>query len=169
MGRAHVLIVASALAAFGHFAGRAAVAAPAVPADEARNASAVRQMMLAIPPELARQGPLGWLRYFDDDRHFLMAVDGKLQFDGIASATTFLQSFAKGISRIELTWADIKVDPLGPGIASIAATWREVLTDTQGHANRAQGYFTAVAIQTPAGWKLRAVHWSSLPETKPGG
>jgi hypothetical protein len=165
MSTAHILIAASALALFGHFGGGVA-ATSADPAERARTESAVREMLLAIPPELARQGPTGWLRYFDDDPRFLMAVDGTLQFDGIKSATTFLQSFSKGISHLELTWTDIKIDPLGPGTASIAASYREILTDTQGHANRSRGYFTAAAIQTPTGWKLRAVHWSSLPASK---
>jgi hypothetical protein len=169
MGKRYVLIAASLLAALGHFVSCSAVAAMADPTEQARTVSAVRQMMLAIPADLAQHGPTAWLHYFDDDRRFLMAVDGTLQFDGIASANAFLHPFAKGISHIELTWAEMRIDPLAPGIASIASAYREVLTDARGHANAPRGYFTAVAIQTPTGWKLRAVHWSSLPAAPPGG
>jgi hypothetical protein len=165
MRKAHVWILASGLVALGPLASCAAAATPGDAAAQAGTESAVRQMMLAIPLDLARHGPTAWLHYFDDDRRFLIAVDGNLQFDGIASATTFLQNFSKSTPRVELAWVDIKVDPLGAGVAAIAAAYREVLTDAQGHANRPRGYFTAVAIRTPTGWKLRAVHWSSLPAT----
>ena len=136
------------------------------PAIHDRIEGGVRQMMSRIPPDLAQYGPTAWLRYFDDDPRFLMAADGKLQFDGIASARSFLSPFAKSIAHVELTWTDVRVDALNPGMASVAASYSEVLMDTQGHANRPHGYFTGLVIQTPTGWKLRWAHWSSFSATQ---
>jgi hypothetical protein len=136
-------------------------AASAASADTAQ--SAVRQMAANIASDLSREGPKAWLRYFDEDRRFLMAVDGKLQLDGIESARAFLAEFAKSIARIELTWADIRVDSLSPGVATLAASYRETMTDTQGKVLRPNGYFTGVAVLTRSGWKLRSLHWSSPP------
>src|SRR5438552_401789 len=117
-------------------------------------------MAAGIARDVSREGPLAWLKYFDDDR-FLMAVDGKAQFDGIAQARTFLEQFAKGVSRLQLAWTDVRVQVLGPRSASLAASYREVITDMAGHAIESSGYFTGVVVKTPAGWKLRIVHWSS--------
>jgi hypothetical protein len=47
----------------------------------------VRQMMSQISPDLSLHGPEALLRYFEDDPNFLMAADGKLQFDGVESDT----------------------------------------------------------------------------------
>jgi hypothetical protein len=125
----------------------------------------IRQMAADIARDVSRDGPLAWLRYFDEER-FLMAVDGKVQFDGIASAKTFLEQFAKGVSQLQLTWTDVRVDILGPRSASLAASYRETITDRAGHSIEPSGYFTGVAVKTPAGWKLRIAHWSSTAAPK---
>jgi hypothetical protein len=122
-------------------------------------------MAASIARDLSRDGPLAWLRYFDEDR-FLLAVDGKLQLDGIAAARVFLEQYAKGVSHLQLTWTDVRVDVLGPHSASLAASYREAMTDTTGHTLEPSGYFTGVAVKTPAGWKLRIAHWSSIVAPK---
>ena len=122
---------------------------------------AVRRMAASIAADLSRDGPTAWIRYFDDDPRFLMAADGKLQFDGIAAARSFLSDFGKRITHVELTWTDVRVDPLAPGVATLAASYREALTDTQGHTMRPNGYFTGVAVRRADGWKLQSLHWSS--------
>jgi ketosteroid isomerase-like protein len=141
------------------FAAWPALAAPA--SDPPQIDPAIRQMAAAIARDVSKDGPLAWLRYFDQDR-FLMAVDGKLQFDGIASAKAFMEQFAKGVSRLQLTWTDVRVEVLGARSASLAASYRETITDTAGHSMEPSGYFTGVAVKTPAGWKLRIAHWSSI-------
>ena len=161
-----VALTSGILALSGEFARCASLTTgPLDPATHDSIEGGVRQMMSRIPSDLSRYGPTAWLRYFDDDPRFLMAADGKLQFDGIASARSFLSTFSKSISHVELAWTSVKVDPLEPGMASVAASYSEVLTDTQGHANRPHGYFTGLVLQTPMGWKLRWAHWSSLPAT----
>ena len=130
-------LTSGVLALSGEFARCASpTTGPLDPAIHDRIDAGVRQMMSRIPSDLAQYGPTAWLRYFDDDPRFLMAADGKLQFDGIASARSFLSTFAQSISHVELTWADVRVDPLNPGTASVGASYSEVLMDAQGHANR---------------------------------
>jgi hypothetical protein len=126
----------------------------------------VRDMASRIASTLSREGPTGWLGFFDDDPGFLMAVDGKLQFDGTAAAKGFLEDFGKHFVRIDLTWTDMRVDPLCSNAAAMAASYDEALKNSDGTTIRAHGYFTAVAVRTPTGWKLRILHWSSIPSAK---
>ena len=121
----------------------------------------VERMLAGIPAELARSGPLGWLRYFEDDPRFLMAADGRLELDGYESARRFLEEFARGIRGVELRWSNVRIDPIGATLASVAAEYREQLTDRDGHRLEPHGYFTGLAVHTATGWKLRAAHWSS--------
>ena len=118
-----------------------------------------KTMLLTIPSDLSRDGPIAWLRYFDADPNFLMATDGKLQFDGFESAQVFLDSFAKNISHVELVWTNVRVDSLSATTAGVGASYAEELTDKEGHRNQVSGYFTGVVVQTPRGWKLRSAHW----------
>jgi hypothetical protein len=122
---------------------------------------AIHTMTAHIAADLSRDGPTAWIRYFDDNRGFLMAADGKLEFDGIAAARSFLSDFGKRIVHVEITWSDVRVDPLGSDLATVAAYYREALTDTQGHVARPHGYFTGVVVRRADGWKLRSLHWSS--------
>jgi hypothetical protein len=123
----------------------------------------VLKMAFSVTRDLSTEGPLAWLRYFEDDARFLMVTDGRVQFDGIDSARSFLLGFAKTVSHMELAWSDMRIEALGPGRASLNAAYRETITDTQGKTRRLAGYFTGVAVETPAGWRLRTVHWSSPP------
>lgn len=132
---------------------------------EANHAAAiedsVRQWALAITRDLERDGPAAWSAHFLDGPEFFMASDGELVFPDIDAAEEFLREFAPGISRIELSWDGLRVDPLAPGAAVLAASFREVLRDTTGAEALMRGYFTGVAVHTTVGWRLRDMHWSS--------
>ena len=121
----------------------------------------VRQMASSIARDVATDGPNAWLRYFADGREFFMANNGSLQFSNFDDAKTFLNKFSVGVAHLELTWVDIRVDPVAPGMAIMASPYREVITDTGGHVSRFSGYFTGLAVKTKLGWKLRDAHWSS--------
>jgi len=123
-------------------------------------------MASSIARDLASDGPTAWLRYFDYDRGFFMASNGDLQFSNVEGAKIILSKFSAGVAHLELTWADIRVDPLAPGLAVMASPYREVLTDKGGDIRQFNGYFTGLAVKTRAGWKLRDAHWSS-PTTSP--
>ena len=126
----------------------------------------VRQMAASIARDVAADGPTAWNRYFADDREFFMANNGALQFSNLEDAKVFLNKFSAGVAHLELTWAEIRVDPLASGLAVMASPYREVLTDKGGHKSQYDGYFTGVAVKTRTGWKLRDAHWSS-PITTP--
>ena len=128
----------------------------------------VLQMASQIAADVSRDGPIAWLRHFADTTVFFMASDGQLMFPNYDSASIFIRNkLVKMISKIELSWSDIRVDPLTAELAVMAASYKEVLTDSAGHIMplSGSGYFTAVAQQTSHGWQLRNAHWSSLPAT----
>lgn len=126
----------------------------------------VRQMALSISRDIASDGPNAWLSYFTGDREFFMANNGNLQFSNFGDAKAFLNNFSTGIAHLELTWAEIRVDAVAPGVAVMASPYREVLTDAGGRVRHFDGYFTGLAVKTKTGWKLRDAHWSS-PVTSP--
>ncbi len=143
------------------------VAPPTLDASSAGDTGqGVRQMASSIARDISTGGPNAWLRYFTGDRDFFMVNDGSLQFSSYGDARVFLNKFSAGVAHLELTWADIRVDALAPGVAVMASPYREVLTDTGGHVSRFDGYFTGVVVWTKTGWKLRDAHWSS-PVTPP--
>jgi hypothetical protein len=124
--------------------------------------SDVQLMASAIARDVAADGPNAWLRYFTDGGEFFMANNGKLQFSSFEEARTFLNKFSAGVAHLELTWGELRVDPVAPGVAVMASPYREVFTDPAGHIIRFEGYFTGLAVKTKSGWKLRDAHWSSL-------
>lgn len=121
----------------------------------------VREMASAIARDVAADGPIAWLRYFTGDHEFFMANDGNLQFSDFGEAKAFLNKFSVGVAHLELTWVEIRVDPVAPGVAVMASPYREAITDNGGHVSRFSGYFTGLAVKTRSGWRLRDAHWSS--------
>ena len=120
----------------------------------------VRHMADEIVRDLHKDGPIAWLQYFSTSEHFFMASNGQLVFPNNDSADAFVQTFAKTIRQIDLTWDDIRVDSLGPHLAVLASSFHEVLISTAGRQNPSTGYFTGVVEYLPSGWKLRNAHWS---------
>lgn len=122
----------------------------------------VKLLADSIARDVTRDGPVAWLRYFESSPGFFMASGGSLAFPNNDSAATFVRAYAAGIHRLELTWSDVRVDPLTSHLAVMGATFHEVMTDTAGREMQFGGYFTAVAEETPAGWRLRDAHWSMI-------
>jgi hypothetical protein len=122
--------------------------------------TAVRLLADSIAQDVTRTGPGAWLRYFEATPRFFMASQGNLVFPDINAAGAGVHDFITRTRRIELTWADVRIDPLTPQLAVMGASFREIITDTTGNQMRIGGYFTAVAEETPAGWRLRDAHWS---------
>jgi hypothetical protein len=123
----------------------------------------VQIMASQIAADVSQNGPLAWLRHFEDTSDFFMASDGHLMFPDYDSASAFINHVVvKMISKIELSWSDIRIDPLSPDLAMFAADYTEVLTDSAGKKMpiSGPGYFTALAEKTPKGWQLRNAHWS---------
>jgi ketosteroid isomerase-like protein len=123
----------------------------------------VRQMLASVAKAIADEGPIAWLRYFENSPDFFMAADGQLAFANNDSATNFLKNtYAKSIGKIELRWDHVRIDPLTGQLAGVAAVFHEDITDTTGKKMPSDGYFTGIAHQTAQGWQLRNAHWSIM-------
>jgi len=121
----------------------------------------VRDLAASIARDLAAEGPDGWLGHFVDGPAFFMASDGEVRFPDFATATSFVHDLDARIASMQLTWGDLRIDPLTPTMAVMAAPYDERLTDTSGTEAHFTGYFTGLAVRTESGWKLRHLHWSS--------
>jgi hypothetical protein len=136
---------------------------PLPPADAANPTpvdQGVREMAERIRQDLAKEGPRAWLRHFHRSPAFFMASDGRLVFPSNDSADVFVADLATKIRAIDLTWGELRIDSLAPGLALMATPFKESLTDTGGRTDRVEGYFTGVAQRVDSGWKLRSAHWS---------
>src|ERR1700722_106367 len=66
----------------------------------------VRQMYESIATAVSHEGPLAWLRYFENSPDFYMAADGQLVFPNIDTATNFINNVVvKIMPKIELRWS----------------------------------------------------------------
>jgi hypothetical protein len=118
-------------------------------------------LMDSIAQDITHDGPTAWLKYFENTPTFFMAADGQLAFANNDSATNFIRHIlAKNIKAITLRWNNVRIDPLTASLASIGADYHEDITDFSSKTTPYEGYFTAIAEQTPQGWKLRNLHWS---------
>ncbi|MEP6950846.1 MAG: hypothetical protein ABI863_16290 [Ginsengibacter sp.] len=93
--------------------------------------SAVRDSVQAMAESIARdisaEGPVAWLKYFENTPGFFMASEGRLVFPNNDAATTFIKNIlVKSISKIELHWNDIRIDPLTTELAGISADFYEI-------------------------------------------
>lgn len=129
------------------------------------HAAAMRDSVVAmagsIATALSQDGPAAWLRYFERDPGFFMASDGAMAFPSNDSADTFVADLAGRFASMELTWEDVRVEPVAPSLAVLAASYNESIVDTSGSELRFGGFFTALAIHTSQGWRLQNLHWSS--------
>jgi hypothetical protein len=127
----------------------------------------VRQFAVAIARDLAEDGPAAWLRHFERSPAFFMASDGRVVFPDNAAAGATVADLAQQFAAIDLEWVDPRVEPLAPGLAVIASSYRETITDTAGATAAFDGFVTAVARHTDAGWRIRNLHWSSPVPARP--
>ncbi|HEV3277287.1 MAG TPA: hypothetical protein VG860_10765 [Terriglobia bacterium] len=156
-----VLSLAAAL-----FAGCAACGAGAsesqAPTGDHAVDQAVRAFMQSVAHDVTQDGPMAWIKYFDEGPAFFMAVNGQMAFPNAAAAQQGTRKFAQTISHIELKWGDdLRVDPLTADLAVVAASWHETLIDTAGHREDDAGYFTGLAENRKGRWQFRDAHWSA--------
>jgi hypothetical protein len=122
----------------------------------------VQLMVESIAKNISNEGPVVWLRYFENTPDFFMASDGLLVFPDIDTATDFLNNkLIKMMPEIQLSWSNIRIDPLTTTLANISAVYHEDITDSTGKMTPHDGFFTGIAHKTSLGWKLRNAHWSS--------
>jgi hypothetical protein len=142
---------------------------PLGPEDRAAVAAGVRDYARTVAEDLAREGPLAWRRHFSAAPEFFMANDGELAFADGPAAQRGVAALPQSIRAIELRWGDdLRVDPLTRDLAVMGSSWSETLTDPQGRASRARGYFTALLERRDGRWRFRDAHWSSRrPDAPP--
>ncbi|MGD8869846.1 MAG: nuclear transport factor 2 family protein [Gemmatimonadales bacterium] len=127
----------------------------------------VMEVARQISADLAADGPIAWLRYFETGPAFLMATDGRIVFPSSDSARVFVEYLSRHLSAVDLDWLDLRVEPLAPGVAALAASYRETITYTAGNDTTFGGYVTGVARHTEGGWRLQHLHWSSPVPSPP--
>jgi hypothetical protein len=121
----------------------------------------VQQFADSIAISVTHDGPIAWLKYFNDSPDFFMISDGQMVFPDHEAADKFIKtSLIKIITGINLKWNNTRIDPLTPDMALIASGFHEDLTDNKGLITKFDGYFTAIAQKTTKGWRLRDAHWS---------
>ena len=131
--------------------------------DQASNVkTSVTNLTVNIASDVSTKGPIAWLNYFENSPDFFMASEGQIVFHNYASAQTFIQdTLTKNISKIHLQWSHIRVNALSTQTASIGSNFHEDMTIIASNKTiSVDGYFTATAILTNNGWKLRNLHWS---------
>ncbi len=156
------LLAAFALAGCSVRAAGSAESQSLPPARAAAIGESARTFMRTVAHDVTQEGPLAWLKFFDNGPGFFMAVNGQLAFPNAAAAKEGTQNFARTHNHIELTWGDdLRVDPLTAELAVVAASWREIQVDTGGHRTEETGYFTGLAEYRDGQWRFRSAHWSA--------
>lgn len=134
---------------------------PITPEQSATVKTNITQLADSIAFNITKNGPIAWLKYFDHSPAFFMVSDGQLVFPDQQAADKFITgTLVKGISKIDLSWNNLRVDVLSPDMALMAAGFHEDITDSKGITTQYNGYFTGIAQQTNKGWQLRDAHWS---------
>jgi hypothetical protein len=122
----------------------------------------VTRMMTQISADITKGGPTKWLAWFEDDPGFFMASDGVVKFGDYRSAIAFTRdTLPHIISRISLTWNNLRVDSLTPELAAVGADFKEEIAMSSGQAITDSGFFSAIAHFDGMGWKLRDLNWAS--------
>src|SRR5690348_4806637 len=65
---------------------RAAEPRSPTPAGAAATSKSVRSFMQIVAHDVTQDGPLAWLKFFDDGPQFFMAVNGQLAFPNATAA-----------------------------------------------------------------------------------
>jgi hypothetical protein len=123
----------------------------------------VQKMIDLVAKDISADGPIAWLKHFENTPDFFMASDGQLIFPNNDSVASFIKNtLVNQIRKIELKWSKVRIDPLTEKFANVAATWQEEMTDFTGNRTSQGGYFTGIAEKTSNGWQLRNAHWSTI-------
>ena len=129
--------------------------------DAATVKAGVQKLADSTEKAMLDKGPLGWLDYFENSPDFFMASDGSLSFSDYNTADLFIKNtLVKQISKINLKFIDMRIDPLSAQTATMGANFHEYMLDASNKSKEIDGYFTATAHLTDKGWKYRNLHWS---------
>lgn len=123
----------------------------------------VGKFVANVARDVTQEGPAAWQKHFADSPAFFMASEGNLVFPDRRAATQAIESLARMIQHIELTWGeDLRVEPLTPDLAQVASSYHELRVDKEGHRVEENGFFTGLAERHNGQWQFRNAHWSVL-------
>jgi hypothetical protein len=120
----------------------------------------VRHLMTDVAQDVTKNGPIAWRSHFEDVPSFFMAVNGQMMFSDSQSVTQGIQNVARMFKHIDLTWGEVRVDPLSSQFASVASPYHETITTADDQVLQSDGFFTALAEKRDGQWQFRNVHWS---------
>jgi hypothetical protein len=121
----------------------------------------VTQFTSNMARDLSAKGPITWNDYIDDSPNFFMADVGQIVFKDGSKAKVFIQdTLSKSITKIDLTFSNMRIDPLTKNIAIIGSDYHEDITNSSDVSASYDGYFTGTALKENDQWKLRDAHWS---------
>ena len=121
----------------------------------------VTQFAANMARDLSEKGPIAWNDYMDDSPNFFMADVGQIVFkDGPKAKAFITDTLSKSIKKINLTWSNMRIDPLTPNIAAVGSDYHEDITNSSGATSSFDGYFTATVVLENDQWKLRDAQWS---------
>jgi len=118
-------------------------------------------MLDSVRNDIGWNGPIKWIKYFEDTSAFYMASEGKLVFSDYNAAKKFItDTLVHKVSGIVLDWQNINIDSICENTVAINTYYHEDLMIINDSAIHEMGYCTAIADRTNTGWKFRTLHWS---------
>lgn len=123
----------------------------------------VSQFSSNLAGDLSARGPIAWEDYIDTSANFFMADVGQLIFKSGPTAKVFIRdTLSKSISKIDLKWSNMRIDPLSEKIATIGSDYHEDITNSSGVSAAYDGYFSATVVLEDNKWKIRQAQWSEI-------
>lgn len=123
-------------------------------------ADSVRQVMTELASAVSKNGFTAWIPYLERSERFVWTSDGKIEFPTADSLARFIEPFAATLKHTELSFGDVRVSVLAPGLAQAAATYRELFVGQKADTTRIAGVFVGVWARSNGGWKLVSGHTS---------
>lgn len=142
-------------------------APPLTDAHRAAIADSVRQVAEGMPAQIREHGYRGFVTFMDSTPGYLWAYNGMLPFASFDSMTAWTRSEPEAATREVFAWDTMRIQVIAPGVAGFAAGYSETRPDSTAVSKTERGFFTAVAVHRPSGWKFTTAHTSTLPPPPP--
>jgi hypothetical protein len=137
-------------------------------AQRAEVEDGVRKFTVTVAQDVTREGPMAWLKHFEDGPEFFMAVNGQLAFPSGQMAAKAIPTVASKYKSIVLRWGDdLRVDALTENLCVVGMSYNEISefsAEGGGGKTNQSGYFTGLAEKGGGRWQFRDAHWS-VPES----
>jgi len=102
------------------------------------------------------------MRLYADDPRFRWASNGSVVARSVDEIRKYFSGLPAG-SRVETTYRDTEIAPLGPGVALVETSFKTRMIDAKGGAFEFGGIMTMTLVERADGWKIIGGHSSSAP------